>query len=246
MAGDADADGADGTTMLESPTSTVTHYGGRKLSPWEVLVFSELGPHIKDGTVVPVWFHQADRGSFETQQVMEVHMLWKLKGVAHWVMRDDVDEFMQPLGAFERVVDVVRSVGTDNNGAIQVKQLFWGHMPGDKIEKASVQVWKMRWHSSGPVKGGREKLIVNTRTSDYISVHTITTGKRMYGADPQTQLRVNHYRRHFRGKGTDRYVRCARKRKRKHAQTQTQTHIRDHIHVYACNSMESWYYLDFN
>lgn len=72
---------------------------------------------------------------------------------------------------------------------------------GDKIARTSVQVWKMQWHSSGPVKGGREKLIVNTRTSDYMSVHTITTGKRHYGASPQKQLRVNHFRRHFRGKG---------------------------------------------
>lgn len=62
------------TSSDHGASARQTHYGERKLSPWESTVFAELAPHIDDGTVVPIWFHQAKRGSFETQQVMEVHM----------------------------------------------------------------------------------------------------------------------------------------------------------------------------
>ena len=81
VAGDTNSKHSSGTQSTLTDTSgdhgasaRHTHYGERKLSPWESTVFAELAPHIDDGTVVPMWFHQAKRGSFETQQVMEVHM----------------------------------------------------------------------------------------------------------------------------------------------------------------------------
>jgi hypothetical protein len=42
--------------------------------------------------------------------------------------------------------------------------------------------------------------------TQYISVHQVTTsdpGTKMHRPDPETELRVNHFRRHFHGQGAE-------------------------------------------
>ena len=197
----ADAGGADGWAA-KARAAQGRHWdrerGWAPRTPrtsFEATVADMFAPQIRAGVVQLVMFNQRDRDPFETQQMMESHCIWRYKGRAHWVLRDDIDEFVQPLGALSTVREAVQAIGSDEIGAIQIRQVFWGPGVGEHTRLDSVAVWNMTWREGGPLKRGREKLIVNTRTSSYMSAHVITTGKRMKVASDTTQLRLNHFRR---------------------------------------------------
>ena len=44
---------------------------------------------------------------------------------------------------------------------------------------------------------------MNTRALNYISVHQATGGKKVKVLDPETEMRLNHFRRHFKGLGAE-------------------------------------------
>jgi len=165
----------------------------------------ELSTHMERGIVKIVAFHLRGRGAFETQQLMETHCLWRYKGVAAWVIHNDIDEFFQPLGPYKTVATAVHELARahPDRSAIQVSQSFWGHMRADGISTASIDVSNITWRSGGPFKRGREKLVINVNQTQYISVHTVTTGPPMYRSDPTNELRMNHFRRHFNGLGAE-------------------------------------------
>lgn len=81
----------------------------------EIEVKSALRDLVNAGIVDIIFMHQLKRGSyvswpirrghykltwktlanrFETQQAMETHCLWRYKGVAKWVLHDDIDEYV--------------------------------------------------------------------------------------------------------------------------------------------------------
>ena len=62
--------------------------------------------------------------------------------------------------------------------------------PGEDVHLDDVAVWNMTWREKGPLRRGREKLIINTRTASYISVHVVTTGSKMKVADSESELRL--------------------------------------------------------
>eukprot|EP00041_Stephanoeca_diplocostata_P036893 m.1366121 g.1366121 ORF g.1366121 m.1366121 type:complete len:579 (+) comp24951_c0_seq7:127-1863(+) len=183
---------------------------GPGLPALEVDIATKLSHHIQSGRVELVLFHLSGRGWLETQQMMETHCIWRYRNRAKWIIHDDIDEFMQPLmqtasGQSALLVDVVKHLEDkfSSAAAFQVRQSFWGHLPSEGIAKDSLALWNMTWRSSGPFKGGREKLIFQPGQVNYISVHSITGGPRPVVPDPEKHVRLNHFRRHFKGLGSE-------------------------------------------
>lgn len=166
----------------------------------------ELAPWIKSGHVELIMFHLRGRGWLETQQMMETHCLWRYRNVAKWVVHNDVDEFLQPLGQYKTIAGAIQAVESahSSTAAFQVRQSFWGHLPFDNVSDSSLAIQNMTWRSSGPFKRGREKLILDPSRVDYISVHQVTTPRNsMHSPNPESELRLNHFRRHFKGIGAE-------------------------------------------
>ena len=82
-----------------------------------------MGAEIKRGVVELVMFNQKGRDPFETQQMMEAHCIWRYKGRSHWVLRDDIDEYTQPLGAFQCIPSDFH--GMLSMPAIANRRPFW-------------------------------------------------------------------------------------------------------------------------
>jgi hypothetical protein len=96
--------------------------------------------------------------------MMETHCLWRYKNVARWLLHDDIDEYIQPLGGFESTIAALRDLASRHPtaAAFQIPQSFWGHVAADNVPSTSLAIWNMTWRSSGPFRKGREKMIVNT------------------------------------------------------------------------------------
>lgn len=161
------------------------------------------------GSVKLIWFHLLDGYPFQTQSAQENHCQWRFRGAVSWLAHLDVDEYLQPLGSFKNIRDVLShydASATETRGrelgAVQVKNLFWDHHPDLEANwsVARTDVWNMQWRDAqGAVLHGRGKIICKPAKVDYVSVHRVTTGWRTIHCNPETELRHNHFSRHLKG-----------------------------------------------
>eukprot|EP00041_Stephanoeca_diplocostata_P040290 m.1639047 g.1639047 ORF g.1639047 m.1639047 type:complete len:610 (-) comp32751_c0_seq1:198-2027(-) len=153
-----------------------------------------------------IHFHLLDGYPFQTQSAQENHCQWRLRGSVSWLAHLDVDEYLQPLGHFKTIYDVIshhqRRAHGQTLAAVQAKNLFWDHHPDLEANwsLARADVWNMQWRDAqGVVQRGREKIICNPALVDYVSVHRVTTGGRTIQCHPVSELRHNHFSRHLKG-----------------------------------------------
>lgn len=136
---------------------------------------------------------------FFLQQAMQNDCIHRAKGRSQWVGLFDVDEYFQ---LFQQIsMPAFLKLYTNQSiGGIQVKNWFFGKHPKEKIPASKeFLIDRYVWRAPKPITSGREKLIVQPVHVDYFSVHMITLGEKMVAVDPETQLRLNHYRRPDKG-----------------------------------------------
>lgn len=76
-------------------------------------VRSALAPEVAAGSVSTILFHMSGRYSLQTQSAQQNHCQWRFRGHTEWLAQLDLDEFLQPLGHFNTVADVLAKY---NNG----------------------------------------------------------------------------------------------------------------------------------
>jgi hypothetical protein len=170
-----------------------------------VEVEEALAPELAAKKVVLILFHTTARVAFETQTAEQMHCHWRFRGHTKWLAQLDIDEFLQPLGKYRTLQDVLLRYenGKGNVAALQVQNKYWDHHPVNEshFNPVSHDVSKMVWRDARKPMHGREKLLYRPDLVDYIAVHRVTRGGKMVKPDSETEIRHNHFSRHF--KGTD-------------------------------------------
>jgi len=188
-----------------------------------------LAPELSAGTVSLVRFHMAGRVAFETQTAQQMHCHWRFRGRAEWLAQLDIDEYLQPLGTFQTISDVLAKYKKKNAAALQVRNRYWDHHPVDETESFAPDrhdAWNMVWRDGRKSMHGREKLIYRPAMVDYMAVHRVTLGGKMAKPNAGTEIRHNHFSRHF--KGSDEGVGCGgRESQGKHCQGAMQEVVKD-------------------
>lgn len=175
----------------------------------EVQLQKVLAAEFAAGSVSTVRFHRSGRVAFETQTAQQMHCHWRFRGRSKWLAQLDIDEYLQPLGSFRTIGDVLAKYEKKNSAALQVRNRYWDHHPVNEKESFALErhdVWNMVWRDARPSKHGREKLIYRPELVDYIAVHRVTLGGKMAKPNAGTEIRHNHFSRHF--KGWDEGVGC--------------------------------------
>ena len=75
-------------------------------------VSSALAPEIAAGSVSTILFHMNGRYSLQTQSAQQNHCQWRFRGRTAWLAQLDLDEYLQPLGHFDTVADVLAKYTT--------------------------------------------------------------------------------------------------------------------------------------
>lgn len=75
-------------------------------------VRSALAPEIAARSVRTVLFHMNGRYSLQTQSAQQNHCQWRFRGRTAWLAQLDLDEYLQPLGHFNTVADVLAKYTT--------------------------------------------------------------------------------------------------------------------------------------
>lgn len=195
----------------------------------ESAVRKALAAEVSAGTVSLVRFHMAERVAFETQTAQQMHCHWRFRGRATWLAQLDIDEYLQPLGTFQTIGEVLTKYEKKNAAALQIRNRYWDHHPTDEKDsfaRSRHDVWNMVWRDARKSMHGREKLIYRPAMVDYMAVHRVTLGGKMAKPNAGTEIRHNHFSRHF--KGTDEGVGCGgRESQGKHCQGAMKEVVKD-------------------
>lgn len=177
-------------------------------------------------TLVNFWFSNVSAvRKFRMQQAQETHCLYRAKGTVRWLGHMDIDEYFQLRGPTEDISHWLDSVVNHSEiSAIRARSALWwapaakdtqGAADASKDTEASLNESNNRAlvaeHSAGypcqitckqnhPAYFGweRTKLIMNPDTVTYFSVHMLTVyDKAVYIANPDTELRLNHFQDPF-------------------------------------------------
>ncbi|XP_022098454.1 uncharacterized protein LOC110983478 [Acanthaster planci] len=164
--------------------------------------------HVESGfvTVIP-WSHRPshEKSYLEVQIAHENDCLWRHRYDTHWMIKIDVDEYIQPMNpSMPKITDYLRDPHLDQFGAVRLQNWFFGRrnltetVPGSIIERN-------RWRPEDPTlpNTGRDKNILRPINVHYFKIHAIKLGGEAKSIDPRTELRLVHYRgdnpriRHF-------------------------------------------------
>ena len=164
-----------------------------------------LEPLVKAGivTVIDWRFPEVFYGKHEFQQAQMNGCLLRMRGRARWVALTDVDEFIQALTPGMTVADYFNQQAVrEHYAAVQVQFTTWGSNINDTVQAAFADTCKGlrlgEYRSRAKCCKGNsfqsQKMVANPRGMSYCSVHFLTTGGTAYNADPEKELRINHFK----------------------------------------------------
>lgn len=162
-----------------------------------------MRPFILEGTVSIIdWQFPGQQGKFIHQQAYENTCLRRHAGRSDWVGLMDVDEYFQPVGLHAQHTTAawlrLRGNSSETN-AFQMNTCFWGSSEDvarqQTLDAASpLTLGRYRYRSKEVEKGRRQKVIVRPNKVFYHSVHDVTSGAEMIIPNPDTEIRVAHYK----------------------------------------------------
>jgi len=161
-----------------------------------------LRPFITAGLATLVNWHPPDhhRTSFLYQQAQQNACLLRARGRSHWVALHDVDEFLYASKPWMSVGHLMRSLteggGDSEVGAVEIKNWFYG-LPADTepiSSQSRLVMARCTKRDQHPVVSGREKLVVRPQNVRYVSVHMVTLGQATHTLDPESEMRLVHYK----------------------------------------------------
>ncbi|XP_038065868.1 uncharacterized protein LOC119735964 [Patiria miniata] len=164
--------------------------------------------HIESGfvTVIP-WSHRSsqEKSYLEVQIAHENDCLWRHRYNSHWMIKIDVDEYIQPMNpSMSKIPEYLRDPHLDHVGAVRLQNWFFGRPNLTEFAPGSI-IERNRWRSEDPTLSntGRDKNILRPINVHYFKIHAIKLGGEARSVDPWTELRLVHYRgdnpriRHF-------------------------------------------------
>lgn len=171
----------------------------------ETSLIKVLRPFIRIGyvTVVP-WAHQytPTKTYLEVQIAHENDCLWRHRHDTKWVIKVDVDEFMQPMDPkTPRIIDFINNFGTipDTVAALRVRNWFFSKLPSNvsrDILYSGTVIERNPWRSPFPTEEnrGRDKCLVLPQRVHYFKIHGVKIGGDTVTLNPATEMRLVHYR----------------------------------------------------
>lgn len=171
----------------------------------EITLIKVLRPFIRIGfvTVVP-WAHQytPTKTYLEVQIAHENDCLWRHRHDTKWIIKVDVDEFMQPMDPESpRIVDFVNKFGEppETVAALRVRNWFFSKLPSNvsrDILFSGTVIERNPWRSPEPTEEnrGRDKCLVLPHRVHYYKIHGVKIGGDTVTLDPTTEMRLVHYR----------------------------------------------------
>lgn len=132
--------------------------------------------------------------------------LMRARGRSRWVAFMDVDELFQPMAARGSPNGTVAGFLTTNSvqervGVVQALSIFfWADRKGSdeqacrNVTGRPLQIVHYQNRKPNPVFGMRQKMLANPHGCTYLDVHTVKVGGETWKADPDTELRVAHYK----------------------------------------------------
>ncbi|XP_011680506.2 uncharacterized protein LOC100891536 [Strongylocentrotus purpuratus] len=155
-------------------------------------------------TVIP-WSHTftPTKTYLEVQIAHENDCLWRHRHDTDWILKIDVDEFMQPMFETEtRLVDFLHEFEQTlppSIGIVRVRNWFFSR-PSSNVSKEIMSgksvIERNPWRSPEPTREGRgrEKCFIRPQWVHYFKIHAMKLGGDSVTLDPQTEIRLVHYR----------------------------------------------------
>ena len=156
-------------------------------------------------TIIP-WAHQhtPSKTYLEVQVASENDCMWRYKHTSHWMIKIDVDEFLQPMDPTRLTIpeylnnsrfqlDHLGSVRIQNWFFCRHKQLNYGlkslHSIRSVFERNLVRNLK-----PSPINRGRDKAIARPENVHYYKIHGVKLGGDTLSLSPHNEIRLAHYR----------------------------------------------------
>ena len=157
-----------------------------------------LAPYVADGLVDVVdW--ETPRPGFEHQVPQTTSCVYRYRGAARWLALIDVDEFLQPrapgatlLSTLDSAAAAAAAAGRGDLAALKVPSVYFF----DRQEWRAASRLQTRRYRYRDAKARAEigKCVVRPERVRTFMVHRVTSGGPTAEVDPETQLRLVHYR----------------------------------------------------
>ncbi|XP_072166429.1 uncharacterized protein [Diadema setosum] len=149
-------------------------------------------------TVIP-WTHAAvgQKTYLEVQIAHENDCVWRNRYRSKWMLKIDVDEFVQPMNASKRfITDYLEGSLFDRVGAVRLQNWFFGRRDNMSIQSGDSVVERNTWRPSYPTaqNSGRDKNILQPMNIHYFKIHAVKIGAPAVSLSPHLELRLVHYR----------------------------------------------------
>ncbi|XP_072035967.1 uncharacterized protein [Amphiura filiformis] len=162
--------------------------------------------HIKSGflTIIP-WSHKHSptKTYLEVQVASENDCMWRHKHISHWMMKIDVDEFLQPLDPNRPTIpDYLkdRNLDLDHLGSVRIQNWFFcRHTVKYGLQQLmntrSVFERNLIRHAEPvPINRGRDKAIARPANVHLYKIHGVKLGGDTLTLSPTSEMRMVHYR----------------------------------------------------
>ena len=132
----------------------------------------------------------------EVQIAHENDCLWRHKYDAEWMIKIDVDEYIQPMDPNRtKISDYLTDPLFHDLAGIRISNWFFGRPKRIQPEGDGV-IQRNKWAAKEPTlqQTGHDKNIVRPSNVHYYKIHNVKLGGEMISMDPYTELRMVHYR----------------------------------------------------
>lgn len=150
-------------------------------------------------TVIP-WSHEPSnfKTHLEVQIAHENDCIWRLKHSTQWVIKIDVDEFLQPMGDNRvKVNEILVNFDTTKIAALHVQNWYFGRPINDRkvLPDGNIferNTWRSHWPTA--LNTGRDKSIIHPLNVHYFKIHGVKIGADSISLNPFKEMRLVHYR----------------------------------------------------
>ncbi|XP_033642595.1 uncharacterized protein LOC117302706 [Asterias rubens] len=163
----------------------------------------DLEGYIESGflTIIP-WAHtpSPNKTYLEVQIAHENDCLWRHRHNTHWMLKVDVDEFVQPMDPVRtKITDYLQDPYLSSLGTVRIRNWFFGRPPyaKKKVVEAKTVFERNPWRTPSATKEnrGRDKCIIRPINVHYFKIHGVKVGSDTLTLDPESELRLVHYRK---------------------------------------------------
>ncbi len=163
--------------------------------------------YVKTGflTIIP-WSHKhsVNKTYLEVQVASENDCMWRFKHTSQWMIKIDVDEFLQPLDPNRPTIpDYIKHPNLDFNqlGSVRIQNWFFcRHTEINYGLKSLLSIRSVfernliRHAEPVPVNRGRDKAIARPANVHLYKIHGVKLGGNTMTLSPYSEMRMVHYR----------------------------------------------------